>query len=189
MNCKTKPAEIIAYWLERVYEGDMGVDWCDADARCWRCGTAHSSPLQRCHIIPACEPFLGKDEPSNLVLLCARCHAEAPSCTDSSAMWAWIKRTSKPLYDTFWAYRFMEQYASEVGETFETTMKNEGINEEELACLLTKVFCENLENCGFHFCGMNGGQSGISAASKVWALKNSFAMLRSHAAQLDWLAQ
>jgi hypothetical protein len=49
---KTKRDDIVKYWKDKIYEGDMGCDWCDALNRCWRCGEYHNN-LDRCHIVPS----------------------------------------------------------------------------------------------------------------------------------------
>ena len=69
---KTTIPEIVDYWFSRVYEGDLSVDASEAHERCWRCG--YQTKLERCHIIPHSRG--GADEPSNLVLLCKKCHLE-----------------------------------------------------------------------------------------------------------------
>jgi hypothetical protein len=103
---KTKAKEIIAYWETKVDESDLGVDWAEAHERCWRCG--YKSPLERCHIVP--RSLGGSDHPSNLVLLCQRCHREAPNIDDSEFMWIWIKGTKEPFYDTYWTQRGLEEF-------------------------------------------------------------------------------
>lgn len=82
------------------------MDWSEAGSRCWRCG--YEKDLERCHIIP--DSLGGKDEPSNLVLLCKRCHAEGPNVTDPEIMWDWIRAYGVPLYGTFWSIRGMKEY-------------------------------------------------------------------------------
>lgn len=42
--------EIVDYWRNILYEGDLSVDWDNADSHCWRCGCEKN--LERCHIIP-----------------------------------------------------------------------------------------------------------------------------------------
>lgn len=44
--------------------------------------------LERCHLVP--HALGGTDEPANLVLLCGRCHAEAPDVGDPRYMLRWI---------------------------------------------------------------------------------------------------
>ena len=86
-NIKTTPKQIVEYWNSKVNELDITVDWCEAEKCCWRCGIETS--LQRAHIIP--DSLGGKDEPANLILLCGRCHGEAPNVTDPEIMWDWLK--------------------------------------------------------------------------------------------------
>lgn len=80
---KTTIPEIVDYWFSRVYEGDLSVDASEAHERCWRCG--YQTKLERCHIIPHSRG--GADEPSNLVLLCKKCHLENPNVSDPEIMW------------------------------------------------------------------------------------------------------
>src|SRR5262249_7661154 len=68
----------------REDECGLGVDWSEAEERCWRCG--YKSSLQKCHIVP--DSLGGAARPSNLVLLCCRCHREAPNVADPRFMWS-----------------------------------------------------------------------------------------------------
>lgn len=86
--------ECVDYWSARIDESDVGVDWCDAAERCWRCGLKTGS-LQRCHIVA--KQFGGDMVPSNIVLLCRECHDEQPDVTDPREVWRWIKET-RPRY-------------------------------------------------------------------------------------------
>jgi ribosomal protein L37E len=70
--------EIVDYWTARESECGLAVDWAEAHERCWRCG--YKSRLQKCHIVPKSPD--GKNDRSNLVLLCGRCHREAPNVAD-----------------------------------------------------------------------------------------------------------
>ena len=94
---KTTIRQAVDYWVQYIDECDLSVDWAEADTHCWRCGC--EKHLQRCHIIP--DSLGGEDKPENIVLLCARCHAEGPNVTDPSVMWDWIKAYKVPFYDTF----------------------------------------------------------------------------------------
>jgi hypothetical protein len=70
------------------------------DAFCTNAATRHPNPqpkiwqawgeasLHRCHLVP--DALGGADAPENLVLLCARCHAEAPDVADPQYMLNWI---------------------------------------------------------------------------------------------------
>ncbi len=75
---KTTSKEIVEYWDSRIDETELSIDFAEAEERCWRC--AYKSKLHRCHIIP--DSLGGEDTPSNLVLLCRRCHIEAPNIKD-----------------------------------------------------------------------------------------------------------
>lgn len=103
---KTTKKEIVDYWSRIEDECGLSVDWAEAKERCWRCG--YEKRLQRCHIIP--DSLGGKDEPSNLVLLCERCHIDAPNVESKTFMWDWIKANGTSFYDTFWQTRAAKEY-------------------------------------------------------------------------------
>ena len=105
-SIKTTIKQAVEYWSGRIGECGLSVDWAEADKRCWRCGCERN--LQRCHIIP--DSLGGKDDPSNIVLLCKRCHIDGPNVTDPEIMWDWIKAYSVPLYDTFWGVLGAKEY-------------------------------------------------------------------------------
>lgn len=105
-NIKTSVKEIIEYWSAKQDECGLSVDWAEAGERCWRCG--YKKKLQRCHIIPA--SLGGKDEPENLVLLCERCHIDAPNVESKTFMWDWIRANGTSFYDTFWNIRAQKEY-------------------------------------------------------------------------------
>ena len=64
--------------------------------------------LQKCHIIP--DSLGGLDDPSNLVLLCNRCHREAPNVKDEEIIWKWLKAYKQSAYDCFWVDRAYCEY-------------------------------------------------------------------------------
>lgn len=99
-------SEIVAYWASRADECGLGADWAEALERCWRCG--YRSELQRCHIIP--EALVGANDASNLVLLCGRCHREAPNVSDPRFMWIWLRSTCVAFYDTYWTAKGAEEF-------------------------------------------------------------------------------
>lgn len=103
---KTKIPEIVDYWFSRIDESDFSVDAAEAHERCWRCGCKRN--LERCHIVP--DSLGGRDEPANLVLLCARCHTENPNVTDPEIMWDWLKAYKVPFYDTLWSILGLKEY-------------------------------------------------------------------------------
>ena len=103
---KTKIPEIVDYWFSRIDESDFSVDAAEAHERCWRCGCKRN--LERCHIV--LDSLGGRDEPANLVLLCARCHAENPNVTDPEIMWDRLKAYKVPFYDTLWSILGLKEY-------------------------------------------------------------------------------
>ncbi len=112
---KTTKKEIINYWSKIKEESLLSVDWAEAETRCWRCG--YERKLQRCHIIP--DSLGGKDTPSNFVLLCERCHIDAPNIEDKNFMWDWIMSNKEPFYDTFFKKRALKEYEFIYNKKFE----------------------------------------------------------------------
>jgi len=102
----TKHADIVEYWSQHENECGLSVDWTEAHERCWRCG--YKSKLERCHITP--DSLCGADEPANLVLLCGRCHREAPNVKNPKFMWIWIRAHGTSFYDTFWTLRGEQEF-------------------------------------------------------------------------------
>jgi hypothetical protein len=50
------------------------------------------------------------DSPENLILLCARCHREAPNVSDPAFIWVWLRRYAVTFYDTDWIIRGYEEF-------------------------------------------------------------------------------
>ena len=102
-SVKTLKKDIIEYWMDspNYANGDevgMAIDQADLDedgGRCWRCGTTKN--VQRCHIIPHSQG--GKDEPSNLLLLCGCCHNDAPNVSNATAedFFNWMRNSRHSL--------------------------------------------------------------------------------------------
>lgn len=115
---KTTVNEIVEYWESRIDESELSIDFAEAHERCWRCG--YKSKLHRCHIIP--DSLEGEDSPSNLVLLCQRCHIEAPNINDKDFFWEWLKAQKAFLYDTYWTIRGMKEYSDIYKEKIEESM-------------------------------------------------------------------
>ncbi|VUX10777.1 HNH endonuclease [Streptococcus constellatus] len=124
---RTTINDIVAYWANKVYEGDLSVDWSEAHERCWRC--AHKTRLERCHIIPY--SLGGGDSPSNLVLLCKRCHLENPNVVDPEIMWYWLKAYQTSFYDTFWIVQGMEEYQKIYGQDFLKQLVQFGMTDDK----------------------------------------------------------
>lgn len=78
----------------------------------------------------------GEDKPSNIVLLCSRCHSEGPNVTDPEIMWDWIKAYKVPFYETFWSllgqreYEFI--YKKSIIAEIKEVMKSANITDEEV---------------------------------------------------------
>ena len=103
---KTSVKEIVAYWVRHKDESNLSVDFSEANERCWRCGCKRN--LERCHIIH--NLLGGKDEPSNLVLLCKQCHLDNPNVKYSEIIWKWLQAYKVPFYDTFWNLQGLYEY-------------------------------------------------------------------------------
>jgi hypothetical protein len=135
--------DVVDYWSAREDECGLGVDWADACNRCWRCG--REAKLELCHIVP--DSRGGLREPSNLVLLCKRCHREAPNVSDPQYMWMWLRATCVPFYDTFWLMRAVDQYVVIFGKTPFEGMDGAAVSVEEMKSL----FCQMLREAVVHF--------------------------------------
>ncbi|WP_028829879.1 HNH endonuclease [Proteocatella sphenisci] len=144
MSIKTKVCEISEYWFSRVDECGLSVDALEANERCWRCG--YKNTLEKCHIIP--DSLGGKDEPSNLVLLCHRCHLENPNVTDPEIMWDWIRAYGTSFYDTFWFLKGMQEYEFIYGKSFEEELSRLNIDDE---IQFKDLFEDELKKTAFHF--------------------------------------
>jgi hypothetical protein len=131
---KPSKAEIVDYWTEHVNEAEIGVDWVEAEERCWRCG--YEASLQKCHIVP--DSLGGSSEPSNFVLLCHRCHREAPDHTNPEYMWTWIKSTSVSLYDAYWTFRAMEMFEKMFGREPFSNIDQYDLGYKEITSLVKK---------------------------------------------------
>ena len=150
---KTSIQEIVDYWTGIQDECGLSVDWAEAHERCWRCGC--KKHLQRCHIIP--DSIGGKDEPSNLVLLCKRCHADGPNVEDPEIMWDWIRAYGVPFYDTFWTIVGRKEYEFIYGRSFEKDLRKilesakKELDEEKVLDMFKEKFSNAMNRTGMHF--------------------------------------
>lgn len=133
---KTKHGEVVDYWATKQDECGLGVDWAEAHERCWRCG--YRSSLQRCHIVPG--SLGGPDNPSNLVLLCGRCHREAPNHTSGKYMWAWLRATCAPCYDVYWTQRGIEEFEKIFSRKLFSNLDQNKVGRNEAIQLLRQEF-------------------------------------------------
>src|SRR6185437_3016719 len=120
--------EIVDYWAGRMDECDLAIDWAEAGSRCWRCG--YEAALQKCHITP--RSLGGPEEPPNLVLLCGRCHREAPNVSDPRFMWIWLRTTGVGFYDLYWTVRGSQEFEKMFGRKPFTSPEFERLAEEEV---------------------------------------------------------
>lgn len=133
-NIKTTIDEIVSYWVTKVDEGDLSIDFSEAHERCWRCG--YEKKLERCHIVP--HSLGGKDIPSNYVLLCKRCHLDNPNVSDPEIMWDWLKAYQCDFYDTFWILQGISEYQKIYGISFEQELAKRKIEEKIVFSILKK---------------------------------------------------
>ena len=131
---KTTVEKIINYWEVSVDESELSIDFSEAAERCWRC--AYKSKLQRCHIVP--HSLGGEDSASNLVLLCKRCHVEAPNINDKEFFWDWLKSGKASFYDTYWTIRGIKEYDNIYSEKMEDAVNRLQITPEKFKAFLDK---------------------------------------------------
>ena len=151
--------EIIDYWAVREDECGLAVDWSEAHERCWRCG--YNSRLQRCHIVPRSQG--GSNDPSTLVLLCGRCHREAPNVKDARFMWIWMRSTCVPFYDLYWTTRGIHEFEKMFGRKPLTSSDFNSVSEKEALDLLR----EEMQKVTIHF---GEGRLNPSTIASIFAL-------------------
>lgn len=151
--------EIVDYWVARESECGLAVDWSEAQERCWRCG--YKSRLQKCHIVP--KSLGGKNDPSNLVLLCGRCHREAPNIADSRFMWIWMRTTCVPFYDLYWTTRGVQEFEKMFGRTPFTSIEFDSFSKKNALELLR----EEIKKATIHF---GEGRINPSTIASIFAL-------------------
>ncbi len=131
--------EIVQHYSKKIIEEDIAVDYIDLHKRCWHCGDV--SKLYRCHIVPSSAG--GQDAPDNYVLLCRRCHEQAPNCTDRLIMMDWLKADSSKIYNLYWGCKIYELYEKLYKQDFlEEYNKRNNINQELLNKLIFSKFIE-----------------------------------------------
>lgn len=143
---KTSIKEIVDYWDKHVYEGDLSIDFSEANERCWRCGCKRN--LQRCHIIP--HSLGGKDEPSNLVLLCKRCHLDNPNVADEEIMWDWLRAYAVTFYDTFWDLQGMQEYKKIYSKSISDEFRERKITKEQIE-EIKNIILKQIKKATYHF--------------------------------------
>jgi HNH endonuclease len=152
--------QIVEYWARHQSESGLSVDWSEAERLCWRC--AHSRCLHRCHIVP--QSLGGPDDPSNLVLLCAQCHAEAPNVADATFMWTWLRAHAVACYGTYWQIRGFREYEFVFGrKPFEEVQ-----DFVEVEAKLRVVLEKYMKQTSTHW-----GQGKLNPATVAWLLRRA----------------
>jgi hypothetical protein len=164
----TTLSEIVEYWANNQDECGLSVDWAEAEKLCWRC--AHKRLLQRCHIVPRA---LGGDEsPSNLILLCAQCHSEAPNVADPEFMWVWLRAHAVPFYGTYWHERGVREYEFIYGEKPFSGFADTDEIIQKVSVLLKELFPKT---------NTHWGQGNINPATWAWVLRQLVQRMRNDA--------
>ena len=150
---KTTAEQAINYWIKYIDEGDLSVDWAEADTHCWRCG--YQRNLERCHIVP--DSLGGPDTPSNIVMLCKRCHADGPNVNDPEIMWDWIRAYKVLFYETFWHSKALKEYQFIYKNSFKEdlikVLASSGRNytNEEISDIIRLSLDETIAKASNHF--------------------------------------
>lgn len=177
-NIKTSKKEIVDYWFSIVDECGLSVDAAEAHERCWRCGCKKS--LERCHIIPG--SLGGEDKPSNLVLLCKRCHLENPNISDPEIMWDWLRAYGTSFYDTFWVIQGMKEYEIIYHKSLEEEFivgKIDDFNK------FNKIVQEQMKKTTFHYGHPYLNKATMAGVFRM-ALKN-YKQINTNGDKADWL--
>ncbi len=126
---------------------------------CWRC-TNETTRLHRCHIVP--DALGGKAEPSNLVLLCARCHRENPDVSDPGMMWSWIRQSvnlrrkylgdmAAATYGNYWIARAAEEYERLFDRCFIDDLRSTNISQEQIVAEYKRLARDTATTVGGEF--------------------------------------
>lgn len=102
-------------------------------------------------------------EPSNLVLLCKKCHLENPNVSDPEIMWDWLKAYRTSLYNTFGIIQGFKEYKKIYGVSFSEQVMKLGISKVEE---LEPLIASKMEGCTRHF-----GESHLNKATFAGILR------------------
>jgi len=154
MNSKPSKESIIRAQERLIPEHIMGCDFDEAHDRCWCCGCKRNT--ERAHMTP--ESLGGGNDPDNFVLLCARCHEEAPDVS-KEAMLGWLEREHSVFYGDRWARKAMRgaglfHVKDDDGEKIDRALKSE-----------PEIINAMKENVSTHF-GI-----GLSHGTIVWIIE------------------
>lgn len=160
-NIKTTQKQIVEYWSKRINDMDIFVDWSEAEKHCWRCGSPEN--LQRAHIVP--DSLGGFDSPDNLILLCDKCHSEAPNVTDPEIMWDWLTAYNSYRLYSFETLMALREYEFIYKSSFESDLqyvlkKSKRTRDEFDYSEMKKLIFSKGEETSTHF-----GQSNINTST------------------------
>jgi hypothetical protein len=150
--------DIVGYWSQHLYEGDIGVDWCDAHERCWRCGCKRK--LHKCHITP--NSIKTSNAVEDFILLCKQCHEEAPDVNDRDYVLQWLKDNRSILYDNFWVSRSFDEALKGLDQKIITLVLRDRAERFKIN------YKKYLDDAEVHF-----GLNGYTHATRVWLLKKA----------------
>lgn len=154
---KTTHKEIVEYWSQHQSELDLSVDWSEAETLCWRC--AEQTKLHRCHIVP--DSLQGEDHPSNLVLLCLKCHRDAPNVNDPTFMWKWLRAHAVPFYGQYWRDRAAKEFELIFSRKPFSLIDQEKLDQKSLNGIIAK----KMHAVTHHF-----GEGGLNPSTLAWIL-------------------
>jgi len=158
---KTSRREIVEYWSQIKDECGLSVDWVDAETHCWRC--AEEASLDRCHIVP--RALRGSEHPSNLVLLCLKCHREAPNVSDPEFMWQWLRAHAVLHYGTYWHKRATQEFKLIFGRAPFAIIDKTKISPESIAARSHEVADKFIRRAGVHF-----GEDRLNPSTMAWLI-------------------
>ncbi len=155
---------ILAFWEGEDSFRSLGIDSERAASSCWRCSSQRE--IQRCHIVP--KALGGKDAKENYVLLCKRCHAEAPNVIMPQIMWDWISAYRAHYPNDLWSQVALKEYEFLYGKSLGCDIQmlleqtDADIDLEEAMALFDLLANEAITQATHHF-----GQSYFNTATMV----------------------
>lgn len=180
-KARTQNERIAEHWRGSAWFQALNIADEQAARCCWRCGSRQD--IQRCHIVP--DALGGSSEESNLVLLCARCHAEGPNLQDARIMLDWIRSYRNRYEKDFWLDAAMDEYERIYDRRIRDEVENI-LSKEQIRMGLDKAMCELklLVNeasikATFHF-----GQTWLNNASMAGCFRLALESLPEHLRKL-----
>ena len=185
-----------------IDECALGADISELHSHCWRCGCEWGNHgagrVERCHLIP--RQFEDKyklspdvDDPCNIILLCSKCHKEAPDTLNPKDTFDWIRETRASSYNCFWDARAHLEFATRSGRINETgvlsmfvyLIKNKVKSEsslKEAIRILNELpdFVKQFKKSETEFC-----KEGLGVHFRSFSIENCYILQRRR--ELFWL--